>query len=186
METHRVPGVCPGSRIRSFMRWRGDVLSLQMDWWPVQNEHLKICVSFPCLFFFKANVFFFLILAMLGLSCHMQDLGCRMCDLQPRLGIEPRPPCTGQTRTPSLPVSVCISLLSFIHVAACRFSRAQSCLTLCDPVDCSTPGLPVHHQLPELAQTHVHRVGDAIQPSRPLSSPSPPAFNLSQLQGLFQ
>ena len=53
-------------------------------------------------------------------------------------------------------------------------------------MDRSTPGLPVHHQLPELAQTHVHRVGDAIQPSHPLSSPSPPAFNLSQHQGLFQ
>ena len=63
---------------------------------------------------------------------------------------------------------------------------AQSCLTLCDPMNCSTPGLPVHHQLPELAQTHVCRVGDAIQPSHPLSSPSPPAFNLSQHQGLFK
>ena len=54
-----------------------------------------------------------------------------------------------------------------------QFSSAQSCPTLCDPMDRSTPGLPVHHQLPELAQTHVHRVGDAIQPSHPLSSPSP-------------
>ena len=53
-------------------------------------------------------------------------------------------------------------------------------------MDCSTPGFPVHHQFPEIAQTHVHRVGDAIQPSRPLSSPSLPAFNLSQQQGLFQ
>ena len=53
-------------------------------------------------------------------------------------------------------------------------------------MDCSMPGFPVHHQLPELAQTHVHRVGDAIQPSHPLSSPSPPAFNPSQHQGLFQ
>ena len=59
-------------------------------------------------------------------------------------------------------------------------SVTQSCPTLCDPMDCSTPGLPVHHQLPELAQTHVHQVGDAIQPYHPLSSPSPPAFNLSQ------
>ena len=65
-------------------------------------------------------------------------------------------------------------------------SVAQSCLTLCDPMDCSRPGLPVHHQLPEFTQTHVHWVGDAIQPSHPLSSPSPPAFNLSQHQGLFQ
>ena len=64
-------------------------------------------------------------------------------------------------------------------------SAAQLCLTLCDPMDCSMPGLPVHHQLPELAQTHVHRVGYAIQPSHPLSSPST-AFNLSQHQGVFQ
>ena len=63
-------------------------------------------------------------------------------------------------------------------------SVAQSCPTLCDPVDCSTPILPVHHQLPEL--THVHWLGDAIHPSHPLSSPSPPTFNLSQHQGLFK
>ena len=65
-------------------------------------------------------------------------------------------------------------------------SVIQSCSTLCDPMDCSTPGLPVHHPLPESTQTHVHWVGDAIQPSHPLLSPSPPAFNLSQHQGLFQ
>ena len=65
-------------------------------------------------------------------------------------------------------------------------SVSQSCPTLCNPMDCSMPGFPVHHQLPELAQTQVHQVSDAIQPSHPLSSPSPPAFNLSQHQGLFQ
>ena len=65
-------------------------------------------------------------------------------------------------------------------------SVAQSCLTLCDPMDCSTPGFPVHHQLWELTQTHVQRVGDSIQPSHPLSSPSPPTFNLSQHQSLFK
>ena len=65
-------------------------------------------------------------------------------------------------------------------------SVTQSCLTLCNPMDCSTPGLPVHHQLPELTQTHVHWVGDAIQPSHPLLCPSPPAFILSQHQCLFQ
>ena len=65
-------------------------------------------------------------------------------------------------------------------------SVAQSCPTLCDPMDCSMPGLPVHHQLPGFAQTHVHWVSDAIQPSHPLSSPSPSALNLSQHQGLFQ
>ena len=65
-------------------------------------------------------------------------------------------------------------------------SVVQSCLTLCDPMNRSTPGLPVHHQLPELTQTHVHRVSDAIQPSHPLSSSSPPAPNPSQHQSLFQ
>ena len=65
-------------------------------------------------------------------------------------------------------------------------SVAQLCLTLCDPVDCSTPGFPVFHYLPEFAQIHIRWVGDAIQPSHPLSAPSPPAFNLSQHQGLFQ
>ena len=65
-------------------------------------------------------------------------------------------------------------------------SVAQSCLTLCNPMNHSTPGLPVHHQLPEFTQTRVHRVSDAIQPSHPLSSPSPPALNLSQHQGLFK
>ena len=68
------------------------------------------------------------------------------------------------------------------------FSSVQSlnCVRLCDPMDCSTPGFPVHHQLPELTQTHIHWVGDAIQPSHPLLSPSPPALNLSQHQGFFQ
>ena len=65
-------------------------------------------------------------------------------------------------------------------------SVAQSFLTLCDPINCSTPDLPVHHQLPESTHTHVHPVSDAIQPSHPLSSPSPPAPNPSQHQGLFQ
>ena len=65
-------------------------------------------------------------------------------------------------------------------------SVTQSYPTLCNPMDCSTPGFPGHHQLSELAQIHVHRIGDAIQPSHPLLSPSPPTFNLSQHQGLFQ
>ena len=65
-------------------------------------------------------------------------------------------------------------------------SVTQLCWTLCNPMDCSLPGLPVHHQLLEFTQTHVHLVGDAIQPSHPLSSLSPLAFNLPQHQGLFQ
>ena len=64
-------------------------------------------------------------------------------------------------------------------------SVTQSCSALSDPMNCSMPGFPVHHQLLELAQIHVHHEGDAIQPSHPLSSPSPPTFNLSQHQGLF-
>ena len=93
---------------------------------------------------------------------------------------------------PSLVASLSLSLSLFLCSGKflwwyLQFSTiTQSCLTLCDPVDCSTPGFPVHHQLPELTQTHVHWVGDAIQPSHPLSSPSPPAFNLPQNQGLFQ
>ena len=65
-------------------------------------------------------------------------------------------------------------------------SVAQSCLTLCDPMNRSTPGLPIHHQLLEFTQTHIHWVSDAIQPSHPLSSPSPPAPNPSQHQSLLQ
>ena len=76
---------------------------------------------------------------------------------------------------------------SSVHGISVQFSSAaQSCPTLCDPMNRSMPGLPVHHQLPELTRTHVHRVGDAIQPSHPLSSPSPPAPNPSQHQSLFQ
>ena len=74
-----------------------------------------------------------------------------------------------------------------ISVDSVQFiSVPQSCPTLCDPMNQSMPGLPVHHQLPEFTQTHVHRVCDAIQPSHPLSSPSPPAPNPSQQQSLFQ
>ena len=75
----------------------------------------------------------------------------------------------------------------YCHSASVQFrSVAQLCPTLCDPMNRSTPGLPVHHQFPESTQTHVHWVGDTIQPSHPLSSPSPPAPNLSQPQGLFK
>ena len=79
-----------------------------------------------------------------------------------------------------------------VHAHVCNYvsvqfscSVTQSYLTLCDPIDCSTPGFPVHHQLPELAQTHAHQVGDAIQQSHPLYPPSPLALNLSQHQGLL-
>ena len=75
----------------------------------------------------------------------------------------------------------------FIDFCSVQFSSVtQSCPTLCDPMNCSTPGLPVHHHLSEFTQTHIHWVGDAIQPSHPLSSPSPPAPNPSQHESLFQ
>ena len=73
------------------------------------------------------------------------------------------------------------------HASSVQFSSVtQSCLTLCSPMNCSTPGVPVHHHLPKFTQTHAHQVSDAIQPSLPLSSPSPPTPNPSQHQGLFQ
>ena len=77
-------------------------------------------------------------------------------------------------------------LLSRMRFRVQFHSVAQLHLTLCNPMDYSTPGFPVHHQLPELTQIHFHWVSDAIQPYHPLSSPSPPAFNLSQHQGLFK
>ena len=98
----------------------------------------------------------------------------------------------GESRT-ARPLSFIESLPSpSVTNPHCRKHRSQfssvvqSCPTLWDPVNCSTPRLPVHHQLPEFTQTHVHWVGDAILPSHPLSSPSPPARNPSQHQGLFQ
>ena len=75
-----------------------------------------------------------------------------------------------------------------VCVCACIFSSVQflSCVWLCDPMDCSTPDFPAYHQLPDLTQTHVHWVSDAMQPSHPQSSPSPPAFKFSQHRSLFQ
>ena len=82
-------------------------------------------------------------------------------------------------------VDICFHF-PWVQISVQFSSVAQSCPILCSPMDSSTPCFPVHHQPPELAQTHVHQVGDAIQLSHPLLSPSPPAFNLSQHQGLFQ
>ena len=79
------------------------------------------------------------------------------------------------------------SNFGMIYIKHFQFSSvAQSCLIVCDPMNRSTPGLPVHHQFPDFTQTHIHRVSDAIQPSHPLPSPSPPAVNPSQHQSLFQ
>ena len=87
-------------------------------------------------------------------------------------------------------ISLCFSfhhhLLALILLSVQFSSVAQACPTLCDPMNRSTPGFPVHRQLPKFTQTHAYQVGNAIQPSLPLSSPSPPAPNPSQHQGLFQ
>ena len=97
--------------------------------------------------------------------------------------------------SPGVCVSVCVCVCDGVCVRVCVrkystrhqfISITQLCPILCDPMDYSMPGFPLHHQLLALAQTHVHWFSDAIQPSHPLSSPSPPAFNLSQHQGLFQ
>ena len=91
---------------------------------------------------------------------------------------------TPQPSSPSLASSCFLGKACSLGYGCCLVD--QSCPTLCDPMDCSTPGFSVLHYLPEFVQTHVHQVGDAILTSHPLSSPSPPAFNLSQHQGLFQ
>ena len=97
-----------------------------------------------------------------------------------------RPHSTGNRSSHTWDLCGSLSMYLFICLSSISFqfsSVAHLCPTLRDPVDCSTPGLPVHHQLPKFTQTHVYWVGDAIQPSHPLSSPSPPALNLSQHQG---
>ena len=147
------------------------------------------------------HIFFFLMciftyLAVLGLTCSMWTHVETYMILVPPPEIEPRPCALGVQS-----LSHCITmkvptphlLFPFIYWWICglflclQFSSvAQSCLTLCDPMNCSMPGLPVHHQLTESTQTHVHRVGDTIQPSHSLSSSSSPALNLCQHQGLFK
>ena len=90
------------------------------------------------------------------------------------------------TRTIKTRVHIHVGII-LLNIYSVQFnSVAQSCPTLCNPMNRSTPGLPVHHQLPESTQTHVHWVGDTIQPAHPLLSPSSPALNLSQHQGLFK
>ena len=89
------------------------------------------------------------------------------------------------TYTPFKSVSICLQYLD-IPMCVLFSSVTHSCQTVSKPMDCSMPGLPLHRQIPEFTQTHVHWVGDAIKPSHPMSSPSPPAFKLSQHQGLFK
>ena len=98
-------------------------------------------------------------------------------------------PLLGNLPDPGIEPASPVLVGGFLTTAPPSFqfsSVTQYCPTLCDPINYSTPGLPVHHQLLESTQTYVHCIGDAIQPSHPLSSTSPPAFNLSQHQGLFK
>ena len=113
---------------------------------------------------------------------YWSGLSCPPTGDLPNPGIESASPESPALQVNSLPLSHWVSLLFIYQIR----SVALSCPTLCDPMNRSTPGLPVHHQLPEFTQTHVHRVSDAIQPSHPLLSPSPPAPNPSQHQNLFQ
>ena len=104
----------------------------------------------------------------------------------PDPGIEPASLTSPALLADSLLLSCWGEARYIAHYVNIQFSSVvQPCLTLCDPMGCSTASFPVHHQLPELAQTHVHQVSDDIQPSHALLFPSPPAFNLSQHQGLF-
>ena len=123
---------------------------------------------------------------LVGTCCMAQELSAGLCD-----GLEGRQGHRGAKEREDLSTlmadSPVVQQKPTQHCRAVQFSSvAQSCPTLCSPMYCSSPGLPVHHQLLEFIQTPAHRVGDAIQPSHPLSSPSPPAPNPSQHQGLFQ
>ena len=117
-----------------------------------------------------------------------QDWKSQFSFQSPKLAVPKNVQTTGQLLSFYMLATFCPKSfkLSFQFSSVQFSSVTQSCLTLCDPMNCSMPGLPVHHQLPEFTQTHVHRVGDAIQPSPPMSSPSPPAPNPSQHQSLFQ
>ena len=92
----------------------------------------------------------------------------------------------GHSHNTDIILQDCIDEVSWWALSVQFSLVTQSCSTLCDPMNRSTPGLPVHHQLPEFTQTHVHQVSDAIHPSHPLSSPSPPVLNPSQHQSIFQ
>ena len=129
------------------------------------------------------------LLSWLGPPSKLQLLAGILCIYHPYWGLVPVPSlllevpeCLGR-----LTLYLCSSNPTLLKLSSVQFSSvAQSCPTLCNPMDYIMPGLPVHHQLLEFTQTHVHWVGDAIQPSHPLLPTSPPAFSLSQHQGLFQ
>ena len=138
---------------------------------------MTFSVLFPVLDFFYLcfNLYYFFPLLGLGLVCSFSSsLRCKIMYL------------IGDLSSFLMYAFIVTNSQHCFHCSVQFSSVAQSCPTLSDPMNCSTPGLPVHHQLPEFTQTHVHRVSDAIQPSHPLPSPSPPAPNPSQHHSLFQ
>ena len=155
-----VPPVITGIEIKRIKRKKGKT---EAGGWMGGGQDL-FRLPFKCKWYLRQVAHF-------GSNPHLPTYEQNLCTLQ----------------VPSSPSSHSEEGDSELNPDSVQFSSvAQSCPTLCDPMNCSTPGLPVHHQLPELTQTHAHRVGDAIQPSHPLSSPPPPAPNPSQHQGLFQ
>ena len=134
----------------------------------------KVCFAYFLIFI----LFHFIwLLQVLVVACgiYFPDQGLKLGPLHWELGV-----LNPETPEKSLQCNYILQLSKSVN------SVTQSCLTFCDRMDCSTPGFPVHHQLLELTETHDHCVSDAIQPYHPLSSPSLPAFNLSQHQGLFK
>ena len=160
----------------------------------IDDSHIYICILclFPerlhipnCQFYIVARMFnghLKLNISPKLLSPPIPSICTFSWNVKPILGVQVQPPSNLQ-----------LLFFSYFLIPVQFSSVAQSCPTLCDPMNRSTPGLPVYHQLPEFTQTHVHQVTDAIQPSHPLSSPSPPlsspsppALNPSQHQSLFQ
>ena len=161
---------------------------------PVNRLLCLLSVSLP---FYPTIITEFIIYSMLLLLLLSRFSHVRLC-ATPQTAAHQAPPSLGFSRqeywsgvplpSPYSMLHVAFYYIQYIYIIYSDQIRpvAQSCLTLCDPINRSTPVLPVHHQLPEFTQTHVHRVSDAIQLSHPLSSPSPPAPNPSQHQSLFQ
>ena len=166
-----------------------------VPWWPLLS-------SIGSMFQFRKPSYSYRAVHIVGRACELPFHSCSgishfsMWFRAGALSQYSLPPLLPHEHQPSPPGAELCCLLKELHVDqfqfCCQFSSvqfssvAQSCPTLCDPMNCSTPGFPVLHQLPKFTQTHVHRVGDAIQPSHPLSSPFPSAPNPSQHQSLFQ
>ena len=153
------------------------------QWW----QDITVWLFFKNIYFISfllKKLLYFWLCWVLVAACTLLVCGIYFSDQGLNLGPLPWEHGVLAAGPPEKPLGRCFCF-DFLGKIQCS-SVTRSCLTLCDPMNHSTPGLPVHHQLPEFTQTHIHRVHDAIQPSHPLSSPSPPAPNPSQHQSLFQ